>query len=129
MTTTATTAAPATPSTTGGRTRITSRALQRVVAAVTGEALDIDIKRVDADLTDHGGTLDLAVHAPITVPSIARVQADPGALGRHGGPILDRCAAAETTIRDRVRAMTGNEIRRVTIRLTDISIAQEGRVR
>lgn len=129
MSTTVAAPAPAQQSTARGRTRITSTALQRVVGAVAGDALGVEAKHVDADLTDHGGTLDLTVHAPITVISIARLQAEPGALERSGGSILDRCAAAEHTIRDRVGSMTGYTIHRVTVRLSDIRIKQEKRVK
>ena len=114
---------------TRGRTRITSRALQRVVSAVAGEALGVDAAHVDADLTDHDGTLDLAVHAPITVPSIARTREEPRALQRSGGSVLERAAAAESTIRDRVRQITDYDIHRVTIRITDVRISMERRVR
>ena len=129
MSTTVAAPAPAQQSTVRGRTRITSTALQRVVGAVAGDALGVEAKHVDTTLTDHGGTLDLTVHAPITVISIARLQAEPEALERSGGSILDRCAAAEHTIRDRISTMTGYTIRRVTVRLTDIRIQQEKRVK
>ncbi len=122
-------AAPALKSESRGRTRITSRALQRVVAAVAGEALGVDAKHVDADLTDHEGVMDLQVQAPITVPSIARIREDARALERVGGSVLDRAAAAESTIRDRVRDLTGYDIRRVTLRITDIDINTGSRVR
>lgn len=112
-----------------GRTRITSKALQRVVAAVAGEVLGVDAKHVDADLTDHSGVMDLEVHAPITVPSIARIREEPRALHRAGGSVLDRAAAAEGTIRDRVRSITGYDIRRVTLRITDVELSKERRVR
>ena len=121
-------AAPAVRGESRGRTRITSKALQRVVAAVAGEALGVDTKHVDADLTDHEGVMDLEVHAPITVPSIARIRQEPRALERAGGSVLDRAAAAESTIRDRVREITDYDIRRVTLRVTDVELEQGRRV-
>ena len=128
MSTAVAAAAPVSHGTARGRTRITNRALQRVTAAVAGDALGVDAKRVDTELTDHDGTLDVAVHAPITVISISRLRSEPRALERSGGSILERCAAAEDLVRDRVQAMTGYEIRRVTIRLTDIHVSREKRV-
>lgn len=129
MSTAVAAAAPATRSPGRGRTRITSRALQRVVAAVAGEALGVDAKDVDTDLTDHDGALDLAVDTPIEVPSISRVREQPRAIERSGGSIVERCADAEQVVRDRVHELTGYGIRRVTIRVTGVRISRERRVR
>ncbi|MFD1721317.1 hypothetical protein [Amnibacterium endophyticum] len=129
MSTAVAAAPPAAGASTRGRTRITGPALQRVVAAVAGEALGVDAKDVGTDLTDHGGALDLAVDTPIGVPSISRVREQSKALERSGGSILERCAAAEQTVRDRVHELTGYDIRRVTVRVTGVRITKERRVR
>lgn len=129
MSTAVAAAPPARSTENRGRTRITNRALQRVVAAVAGEALGVDGKDVGTDLTDHDGALDLAVDTPIGVPTIARARQQPDVLQRTGGSIVERCAEAEQTVRDRVHEMTGHEIRRVTIRVTGVSISKERRVR
>jgi hypothetical protein len=112
-----------------GRTRVTARALQQVAAAVAGDALGVGAKRVDARLTDAGGSLDIVAHAPIRVVSIARLHTDARSLDRTGGSVLDRCAKAEHVIRDRMQALTGYTVRRVTVRITDVEIQQESRVR
>lgn len=113
----------------GGRTRITANALKRVVAAVAGDALGVHANRADTRVTDHGAALDVTVHVPISVISISRHRDDPRALARTGGSVMERCAAAETSIRDRVHSLTGYSIRRVTVQLTAVTVQQERRVR
>ena len=51
-----------------GRTKIAPRALDRVVSAVTADALGVNSKKVSVDLNDDGGNLSLTVSAPIRVP-------------------------------------------------------------
>ena len=116
-------------STGGGRTRITARALERVVKATTREAFDSGKDAVSVDLTDNGGTIDLAIRTAIRVPSIARAQNDGRAVGRLGGSILERCTAAEDAIRTKVHQITGYEVTRVTVQLTGVRTEQEQRVR
>ncbi|MDO9396011.1 MAG: hypothetical protein Q7T71_05665, partial [Herbiconiux sp.] len=70
MTPAATTVAARTASASGaaldrGRNRITSKALNRVVAAVTAEALGVKASRVAVDLADEKGLLLLTVTTPI----------------------------------------------------------------
>lgn len=113
----------------GGRTRITARALDRVVTRVTGEAFGAPGESVGVDLIDHGGELDLLVRTAISVVSIDRARSDSRAVDRMGGSVLERCTAAEEEIRDRVKQITGNEVRRVTVRLTGVHITKEKRVR
>lgn len=116
-------------STSGGRTRITARALDRVVTATTREAFGGTKETVKVDLTDNGGTLDLAVRTAIRVVSIARAQGDSRAIGRSGGSILDRCTAAEEAIRSQVARITGYDVGRVTVQLTGVHTEHEQRVR
>jgi hypothetical protein len=111
-----------------GRNRITAKALNRVVAAVTADALGVKASRVGVDLADDQGRLALTVTTPIRVVSLARVQAGPGVVGRTGGSVADRAAAAQETIRDRVSLITGSAVGRVTVRLTTADIQDEERV-
>lgn len=115
--------------TAGGRTRITSRALERVAAAVTGEAFEAPGDRVTVDLTDHDGALDITVSTGIRTISLGRAIDDPGAIDRLGGSILQRAERAEETIRDRVGELTGSTVRQVRIHLTTAHVQQERRVR
>jgi uncharacterized alkaline shock family protein YloU len=112
-----------------GRNRITSKALNRVVAAVTADALGVKASRVGVDLADEKGLLVLTVTTPIRVVSLARVHGGDGVVGRSGGSIVDRAARAQEVIRDRVNEITGSAIGRVTVRLSGADIQEEERVR
>jgi hypothetical protein len=112
-----------------GRTRITERALQRVAAAVTADAFGSTGDRVQVELTDHDGGLDLAVTTAIRTVSLQRAIEEPRAVARAGGSILARTQAAEAVIRDRVGALTGRTVGRVAVRLSGVHLAQERRVR
>jgi hypothetical protein len=112
-----------------GRNRIAAKALNRVVAAVTADALDVDASRVGVDIADAKGLLVLTVSTPIRVVSLNRVHAGSDVVARTGGSVVDRAAAAQETIRDRVRALTGSVVTRVVVRLTAADIREEDRVR
>jgi uncharacterized alkaline shock family protein YloU len=112
-----------------GRTRITPRALDRVVSAVTAEELGVDRGKVSVDLDDDGGALTLTVRAPIHVISLERSMADPGAVARAGGSVMSRAARAQENIRSRIQSLTGSNISRVQLRLTGAQIKQERRVK
>ncbi len=113
----------------GGRTRITTRALARVVAAIAAETLGVDLGAVDVGLDDDHGLLVLTVSAPIRAASLTRVAQDPAVVERTGGPLLARATAAQRTIGERVAAMTGARIGRVTLRLSGTRIRLERHVR
>jgi len=116
-----------------GRNRITAKALNRVVAAVTADALGVKAARVGVDLSDEKGMLVLTVSTPIRVVSLDRIRtatgSGEGVVQRSGGSIVDRAAEAQEIIRDRVNALTGSAIGRVTVRLTAADIQLEERVR
>lgn len=112
-----------------GRTRITARALERVAAAVTGEALGSPGDRITVDLSDHEGALDVAVTTGIRTVSLTHVLEEPRAIERLGGSVLARAAAAEDVIRNRVTELTGSAVRQVQIHLTSVHVQQEKRVR
>lgn len=111
-----------------GRNRVTSRALGRVSAAVAADALGVDASSVSVDVNDDNGALGLSVSAPIRVVSLRRVVADPSAVERSGGSILDRASRAQGVIRDAVSELTGASVGRVAVRIEDASIRSERRV-
>lgn len=115
--------------TTGGRTRIHPRALDRIVSTVTAEAFGSDPKRTSVTVTDDGGTLTLVITTPVKVPSLLRVNDDHNVIGRTGGTVLDRATAAQAAIMSQVSRLTGYRIGRVSIRLTGADVIQEKRVR
>ncbi len=112
-----------------GRTRITSRALSRIVTAVASDTFGIDTGDVNVELGDDRGLLALTISAPIRVVSLTRVQHDTTAVERTGGPLVERAARAQQTIAERVTALTGSRIGHVTIRLTGTRIRIENRVK
>ncbi|MBF4460183.1 MULTISPECIES: hypothetical protein [unclassified Pseudoclavibacter] len=112
-----------------GTTRLTAKALNRLVSAVAGDALGVDAGSVSVDLDDHNGKLALRLSTPIRVPSLARIREQPSSISRSGGPLLERVETAKTTIRDRVQTLSGSSISAVTIRLTGLEIKPEERVR
>ncbi len=112
-----------------GRNRVTTKALNRIVAAVTADALGVTAGRVGVQLADEKGLLVLTVTTPIRVVSLNRVHAVPGVVERSGGSIVDRAGRAQETIRERVNELTGSAIGRVTVRLSAADIQNEERVR
>lgn len=112
-----------------GRTRIATKALSRVAAAVTADALGVEAGKVGVQLADEKGLLVLTVSTPIRVVSLHRVHAGADVIDRSGGSIVDRAARAQETIRDRVSELTGSVIGRVTVRLSTVDIQNEERVR
>ncbi|TIH33585.1 hypothetical protein D4765_14710 [Subtercola vilae] len=111
-----------------GRTRITSRALNRVVTAVAADALGVEVRSVSVDLADEAGQLVVTVRSPLRVVSLTRVQDDLSLVARTSGTILERAAAAQQQIRRQAADLTGSEIARVVIRLTGVDIRTERRV-
>jgi uncharacterized alkaline shock family protein YloU len=112
-----------------GRTKIAPRALDRVVSAVTADALGVTVKTIDVDLEDNGGSLSLIVTTPIRVPSLDRILRDADVVTRTGGSVLDRARVAQETIRTRVQSLTGSTVDRVVVTITGIDIKQERRVK
>ena len=112
-----------------GRTRITSRALNRVVSQVTSEELGVEPRKVGVELDDDGGALTLTVKAPMHVVSLRKAMDDPGAVTRSGGSLMDRAGRAQENIHDRIRSMTGSDISRIFLRLTTADITEEKRVK
>jgi uncharacterized alkaline shock family protein YloU len=112
-----------------GRTKIAPRALDRVVSAVTADALGVTVKTIDVDLEDNGGSLSLIVTTPIRVPSLDRILRDADVVTRTGGSVLGRARVAQETIRTRVQSLTGSTVDRVVVTITGIDIKQERRVK
>ncbi|PRY64692.1 hypothetical protein B0I08_11277 [Glaciihabitans tibetensis] len=115
-----------------GRNKISSRAIRSVVSAITAGELDTAAKTVAVELSDENGGLTVTVSAPITIaPLLARdgftAQKGVTAQRRPTGTVLERAAAAQNTIRERVLELTGSTAAAVNLRLTEARI--EGGVR
>lgn len=112
-----------------GRTRVTSRALSRVVSAVTAEALGVRAKHVGVELRDERGVLAVSVSTHLPLMALRRARGDDGFLERSGGSLLDRSERAQQVLRDRVATLTGSTVGPVTIRFTGATTQPEARVR
>ncbi|WP_440709523.1 hypothetical protein [Herbiconiux sp. YIM B11900] len=111
-----------------GRNRITAKALNRIVSAIAAEALDVEGLGVGVELGDDKGLLAVAVTSPIRVPSLEGIRAAGSLPAGSGGTVLERAGAAQDSIRDRVPALTGSTVGRVTVRVARVDIRSEKRV-
>lgn len=113
-----------------GRTRVTSRALSRVVSAVTAEALGVQAKQVGVELRDERGALAVSVSSPVPLLTLRTARLDGGGfLARSGGSLLDRSEHAQQVLRERVHALTGSTVGPITVRFTGATTQREVRVR
>lgn len=112
-----------------GRTKIAPRALDRVVSAVSANLLGVDSKKVSVELDDDDGNLSLTVSAPIRVPSLLRIESEPGIVDRQGVSLLERAKRAQEEIRTRVHQLTGHQVARVIVKITGVDVREERRVR
>lgn len=105
-----------------GRTRITSRAVRRIVSAVTADALSVSASDVSVELADTDGSLTVMAKTPIHVSPL-------GDVGRRSeGSLLERLTAAQTTIRDRCLQLTGSTIGQLDLRITGVDLRERKRV-
>lgn len=114
---------------TPGRTSIATRAITRVVSAVSADTLGVPTGKVSVDVQDDGGRLSLTVSAPIRTPSLLRIENEPRVVDRQGGPILERAKRAQEHIRTRVQDLTGHQVARVIVTITGVDIQEERRVK
>ncbi|ANP74683.1 hypothetical protein [Cryobacterium arcticum] len=111
-----------------GSTRITTRAMTRVVSAVAADALGVRPSQVSVRLADADGGLDLTVRAPIRVVPLHDSPLDTAAETPADGTILDRTDRAQRRIRGTVADLTGAQIAGVVVRLTGARIRRPDRV-
>jgi hypothetical protein len=105
-----------------GRTRIASRAVRRIVSAVTADALSVSASDVSVELGDDHGLLAVTARTPINVRPL-------GDVGRRSsGTLLERLEKAQASIRDRCLELTGSTIGRVDLRITGVDLHERKRV-
>lgn len=109
-----------------GRTQISSKALGRVVTAISAEALGVSSGSPRIELVDSNGDLSLVVSSAIRVAALSTSEA--GAPVRQR-TVLEHASQAQTEIQRRVAELTGSRVTRVVIRITGAEIRQERRVR
>lgn len=119
------------PEAQAGRTRVSSRALDRVVGAVAADALGVETKAVHVRLGDDRGSLAIAVASPIrAVPLVSpgRVAGLSSPRSKPAGTLLQRAEAAQRQIKKRVSELTGSAVGRVEVRLTGVRLENDRRV-
>jgi hypothetical protein len=99
-----------------GRNRVSERALRRVASAITAEAMGVSPREVTVVLADDRGLLGVSALTPIRVRPLG--SRPPGSAQGADDTVLNRATMAQTTIRERMLALTGSEVGRVSIRLT-----------
>ena len=122
MTTAVTTGTSPTDQGQHGRTRIASRAVRRIVSAVTADALSVSASDVSVELGDDRGLLAVTARTKINVRPL-------GDVGRRStGTLLQRIEQAQATIRHRCLELTGSTIGRVDLRITGVDLHERKRV-
>ena len=112
-----------------GHNRISTQALTSLAKAAAAEALGVPAQDVRADWSDDDGLLALSLVAPINIPPLKAVAAQPGRVAAFGGSIWDRTVAAKARILATVTALSGTRLSRVDIRISGARISDGGRVR
>ncbi|GAA4266249.1 hypothetical protein [Frondihabitans peucedani] len=105
-----------------GRTQISSRAVRRIVSAVTADALSVSASDVSVELADDDGSLGVRARTPIHIRPL-------GDVGRRStGTLIERLTAAQTSIRERCLELTGSSIGRVDLQVTGVELRERKRV-
>jgi CO/xanthine dehydrogenase Mo-binding subunit len=112
-----------------GHNRISTQALTSLARAAAAEALGVPAQDVRADWSDDDGLLALSLVAPINIPPLKAVAADPGRVAAYGGSIWDRTVAAKARILATVTALSGARLSRVDIRISGARVSDGGRVK
>lgn len=111
-----------------GHTRITARALTRVVEAITAEAFGTPSDTVTVALHDVRGRLGITAKVSVRAPSLLQAARGDSRTARTDS-VYERASRARTVIIDRAGLIAGTQVERVDIRVTGIHRPAEGRVR
>jgi hypothetical protein len=122
-----------------GYTRVSSRAMSRVVSALAAEALGVAAPQVTVDLAENGGALDITVRVPVRAlpgqDDRAEVQGSEGQGGAAQGGAAQsseddnlqaRASQSEEHIRSTTGELTGARVNDVSVRLTKSRIRLPG---
>ncbi|WP_166987291.1 hypothetical protein [Canibacter zhoujuaniae] len=104
-----------------GVTRITPKALQRMVSATAADLLGSDIKSVSTNVEDQEGKLSIEVRAPIALPPLGA--ALPVA------PLTAMVEQIREQIAARVHELTGRAVGKSVIEISGARVIEKGRVR
>ena len=102
-----------------GHTRITARALTRVVEAITADAFGTPSDTVTVALHDVRGRLGITARVSVPAPSLLQAARGDSHTDRTDS-VYERASRARTEIIRRARLIAGTEVERVDIRVTGI---------
>jgi hypothetical protein len=105
-----------------GHTRVTPRALIRLLEAITAEAFTVPAAEVKARIEDEMGLLRVSVAVAVAVPPLLAAPATPGV------SLYARASAARASIISHAQHLAGTAVSRVDIRLTGIHQEKEVRI-
>ena len=103
-----------------GRVSVTTRALERTVAAIAAARLGAPIADVSIRLTDDAGLLAVAVTGPLTAPPLRAPSETRG--------MRTRVDTLRDGIREDVEAIAGSRVGRVSVKVSRAIISEERRV-
>jgi hypothetical protein len=101
-----------------GRNRVSQKALRRMAEVIAAEELGVKPAEVAIDLADDGGLLGVTASLPISVHSLAPARRSASRPAKPTTSVLDRAAAAQSAVRDRMLHLTGSTVGAVNLRLT-----------
>ena len=107
-----------------GRIVIQDRVLEKVSEQATATTVGVDRRDVSVRVSEAHGGISATISCPLSVPDL-----DDTAAIESGTSVLERVAAAQTELRDRIAQLTGSKVTRVNITITGAVIAQKKRVR
>jgi hypothetical protein len=112
-----------------GYTRVSSRAMSRVVSALAAEALGVAAPQVTVDLAENGGALDITVRVPVRAlpgeEDRTKVQRSE-VQGSEDDNLQARATQSEEHIRSTTGELTGARVNDVSVRLTKSRIRLPG---
>lgn len=103
-----------------GYSRITPRALQRLVAAVAAELLGTSATQVRASVTDSASKLAIEVSGPLALAPLS----NPVAM-----PLTQRLERVRAELAAKVTELSGRAVITTALEITGAEIMKEGRVK
>ena len=106
-----------------GYTRISSGAMNQLVAAIAAEAFNVPLRELNAKLHDEKGQVSVSLAVPLVLP-LANVGDVGERAGKGGGTVFELAVAAKDVMADRIQTLAGTNVGRVDVRLTGIHDGQ-----
>lgn len=103
-----------------GRITVKERVFVKVAEEATSTALGIDRGSVSVDVAEAKNGLAVTIGTPLPVPDLDDTEAI-----RSGNTVLERVAAIQSQLRDRIAEVTGRDVHRVDITITGAVMAEK----